>query len=71
MVPHPLPDEGRLREMTHTLPLRIQSFTDEPEFYCAVLAIPPDFSFPGAPLRLQVRPEASTLPRTEHGREPA
>lgn len=64
LVPHPLPDEGQLQEMIHNLPLQMQSFTDEPEFYCAVLAIPPDLSFQGAPLHLQVRHDASVLPNT-------
>lgn len=41
--------------MLHALPLQLQSFVDEPEFYCAVLRIPPDFSFSGAPLHIQVR----------------
>eukprot|EP00892_Ulva_mutabilis_P003187 jgi/Ulvmu1/1286/UM011_0010.1 len=55
MVPHLLPDKAQLEEMVHALPLQLQSFDDEPEFYCAVLSVPPDFSFPGAPLHLQAK----------------
>ena len=55
MVPHTLPDLERLDEMLHDLPLAVRSFVDEKEFYNAVAAVPPGYSFAGAPVRLRVR----------------
>ncbi len=37
VVPHPLPDETALRQLIAGLPLRLVSYEDEPEYYCAVL----------------------------------
>ena len=55
MVPHELPTLQALDDVIHDLPFTVQSYVDEEEFYNAVLAIPPQFSFGGAPIRLQVR----------------
>lgn len=54
MVPHELPDLDTLDELLHDLPLAVRSFANEPEFYNAVVAIPPGYSFGGAPIRLKV-----------------
>ena len=55
MVPHTLPSEAELKDMVFDLPLEVEQFTDEPEFYAAVLRIPAGYALPGAPLLLQVR----------------
>jgi hypothetical protein len=55
MVPNLLPDLPSLDRLLTNLPLTVRSFLDEKEFYCAVLATPPGFSFGGAPLRIKVR----------------
>jgi hypothetical protein len=54
MVPNQLPDLDALDELLHDLPLAIRSFTDEPEHYNVMLAIPNRYSFAGAPIRLKV-----------------
>lgn len=50
--------------MLRGLPLQMQSFVDDPEFYCAVLRVPPDFAFSGAPLHLQVRLDLEACSRS-------
>lgn len=54
MVPHELPDLAALDELIHDLPLAVRSFADEPEFYNVMMAVPPGYSFGGAPIRLKV-----------------
>ncbi|CAM9190049.1 unnamed protein product [Chrysoparadoxa australica] len=41
MVPHALPDEAALLEMTRFLPLQLRSFTDAGDLYLAVLKLTP------------------------------
>lgn len=40
MVPHPLPDEATLRQLTWDLPLRMRHFVDDKDLYMALLQVP-------------------------------
>lgn len=39
VVPHELPDQRKLQELTRGLPLQVVSYRDEPELYAAVLQV--------------------------------
>lgn len=39
MVPHELPDKGKLQELIHGLPLQLLEYRDDPELYAAVLQV--------------------------------
>lgn len=41
MVPHELPDQGKLQELIQALPLQLVSYTDQDELYAAVLQVCP------------------------------
>jgi hypothetical protein len=54
MVPHELPDEGKLRALVADLPVKVASFVDEDDFYLAALQIPHLYALEGGPMTLQV-----------------
>lgn len=53
IVPHELPDQQKLQELTRGLPLQVVAYRDDPDQYAAVLQVPPGYRFADAPLQLQ------------------
>jgi hypothetical protein len=55
MVPNPLPDRESLEALIADLPLVVESFADEDDYYCAVLRMSEGYALKGGVIRLQVR----------------
>eukprot|EP00878_Enallax_costatus_P002360 GHUV01002536.1.p1 GENE.GHUV01002536.1~~GHUV01002536.1.p1 ORF type:complete len:437 (+),score=125.17 GHUV01002536.1:127-1437(+) len=53
MVPHQLPDQRQLRQLTRDMPLQLLQYRDDPELYLALLQVPPGYQLPGGPLTME------------------
>ena len=53
LVPHPLPERDACQQLVSDLPLIVESFEDESNFYFVLLRVPPDLEIPVGPVYME------------------